>query len=431
MKFKRILKLITPITIVSLLLLLIPSYPPVKIINADEDKLVFSVISDVHIKNIATQEQTKFENALKYLNNKYPEMDALLIAGDITNGGADEEYDRFNSIYSNYSNKNWKRIISMGNHDYWNGLSNEEAQNRFKEKTGNNINTHIVLKGYHIITISSEDGECHGTFTDISRSWLKSELYKAKADNPEKPIFLVVHQPIKDTVYGSDEWGNASLKEILKDYPQCIVFAGHSHYALNDERSINQEDFTSVGTSSLSYVNLEYGKVNGSVPPKATEFSQGLVVEVSSNKVKIIPTDFYNKQELNSGWIIDLPINKSNFKYTNKRSLSSTRPYFNKDDNVKATELSYDAVTIDFSTGHHPNFVHSYKIQVWNMDTNKIDNQVYAYSDFYLNKHSERQTVRLTNLNPNTKYKVYIKAIESFGKVSTGSLSTEFTTNSK
>ena len=75
MKFKRILKLITPITIVSLLLLLIPSYPPVKIINADEDKLVFSVISDVHIKNIATQEQTKFENALKYLNNKYPEMD--------------------------------------------------------------------------------------------------------------------------------------------------------------------------------------------------------------------------------------------------------------------------------------------------------------------------------------------------------------------
>lgn len=431
MRYNSGFKLIIGIISCSILFLLFSSYPVAYSINASEDKLVFTVVSDVHIKDSATQEDDKFKNCLSYLNEKYPNMDAFIAAGDITDGGTEKEYNKFNEIYNKYSNKNWQRLISMGNHDFWNELSAPDAMKRFESKIGNSPNSHTTIKGYYFITIASENGDCNGTFTDISRAWLKTELDKAVADSPDTPIFIIVHQPVKDTVYGSDDWGNPGLDETLKNYPQAVVFAGHSHYPLNDERSINQKNYTSVNTGSLSYISLETDKINGNMPPNATAFAQGVVVEVTSKSIKFIPTDFYNKQPLNSTWTVKLPINKSEFQYTDKRGNYVPRPYFNSDDSAVAKEISYDAATIDFNTGVHPNFVHSYQIQIWNMDTNKIDQQVYAFSDFYLNKHSERQTVRLTNLAPHTKYKVYIKAVESYGHVSTNSLNAEFTTSSK
>ena len=89
---------------------------------------------------------------------------------------------------------------------------------------------------------------------------------KSTKDDPEKPIFVFLHQHIKDTVYGSQEWGtqdSAKINAVLKEYPQVITFSGHSHYPLDDPRSIHQKDFTSVGTSSVSYMEVEGGKVQG------------------------------------------------------------------------------------------------------------------------------------------------------------------------
>ena len=55
----------------------------------------------------------------------------------------------------------------------------------------------------------------------------------------QKTDFVFLHQHIKDTVYGSQEWGtqdSAKINAVLKEYPQVITFSGHSHYPLDDPR---------------------------------------------------------------------------------------------------------------------------------------------------------------------------------------------------
>ncbi|MFH4094642.1 hypothetical protein WAI78_20540, partial [Acinetobacter baumannii] len=90
------------------------------------------------------------------------------------------------------------------NHDYWNGLSVEGAQKRFLEKTGmESIYYHKVVKGYHFLVMSPENGTTHGYYSDKQINWLKEEMAKAQKDDPEKPIFVFLHQHIKETVYGS------------------------------------------------------------------------------------------------------------------------------------------------------------------------------------------------------------------------------------
>ncbi|MGK0537381.1 metallophosphoesterase family protein, partial [Bacillus sp. 'calajunan'] len=95
---------------------------------------------------------------------------------------------------------------------------------------------------------SAEEVKTHGYYSDKQINWLKEEMEKAQKDDPEKPIFVFLLQHIKDTVYGSQEWGtkdSAKIYEVLKQYPQVITFSGLSHYPLDDPRSIHQKDFTS------------------------------------------------------------------------------------------------------------------------------------------------------------------------------------------
>ncbi|MEG0229602.1 MAG: hypothetical protein RR640_03255, partial [Oscillospiraceae bacterium] len=100
-------------------------------------------------------------------------------------------------------------------------------------------------------------------------------------------IFFTQHEHLPNTVYGSEDWSDGTLYDILKNYPQIVTFSGHSHFTLIDERSINQKDFTSLGTSTLKYMELEYGKENGSIPPNASNVKEGLYIQVYNDKVDI------------------------------------------------------------------------------------------------------------------------------------------------
>ena len=91
--------------------------------------------------------------------------------------------------------------------------------------------------------------------------WFEKKIKIALEDNDTKPIFVTTHFPPYNTVYGSLEWGNKILAECFKKYPQIINFSGHSHYSLIDERSIYHKDCTAIQTQSLSYIELEYGKI--------------------------------------------------------------------------------------------------------------------------------------------------------------------------
>ena len=99
-----------------------------------EKKIVFPVVSDVHIKNSGTDDTFRWKRAIEQLNTLAPKQDAFVIVGDFTDSGSLQQYDRFMQVYNANANKDAVRMNSLGNHDYWNGLSVEGAQKRFLEK---------------------------------------------------------------------------------------------------------------------------------------------------------------------------------------------------------------------------------------------------------------------------------------------------------
>ncbi|WP_410984783.1 LamG-like jellyroll fold domain-containing protein [Bacillus cereus] len=396
----------------------------------EEKKLVFPVVSDVHIKNSGTDDTFRWQRTIEQFNTLAPKQDAFIIVGDFTDSGSNQQYNHFMQVYNQYANKDAVRMNSLGNHDYWNGLSVEGAQKRFLEKTGmESIYYHKVVKGYHFLVMSSEDGTTHGYYSDKQINWLKEEIAKAKADDPEKPIFVFLHQHIKETVYGSHEWGtkdSAKINEVLKDYPQAITFSGHSHYPLDDPRSIHQKDFTSVGTSSVSYMEVEGGKVQGNIPPGASELSQGLLVEVDDKEVTINRRDFHTNSWTGEPWKIQLPAKKESFKHVENRD--KEKPSFEKNAKLKVSNVTESSVTATFPQAKDNMLVHSYRLQARDKETGEIKNKLLAFSEFYRDPVPKELTFTLGGLDGGKTYTLEAVAIDSFENESEQPLQAEVTT---
>lgn len=395
--------------------------------GSEEDGVSFAVISDVHIKSTASKEDAKFAKALNTINEKSPNLDAIVVAGDLTDHGYLTEEKRFMDIYNQNANLDAEKLFVMGNHDFWNGLSPELATKQFETVMGVKANTHKVLNGFHFIQVTSEGSSSNGAFNNGQLEWTKSQLEEANKEDPNKPIFVTVHEHISDTVYGSDDWGYTALYDILKDYPQVVTFSGHSHYSIEDERSIHQKDFTSVGTSSLSYMELEQGKIQGSVPAGASDYSQGMIVNVDEdNKVTIERLDFHNDKEIKEPWVVTP--NKSEFIYTDERALNRMNPTFEDNDNVEITNIGKNSASITFDQGNHSDFVHSYSVEVINKDLGTVERSFLAFSEFYKPVMPEKLTFNITGLKQDTNYIANVYAIESFGKESETPLKAEFKT---
>lgn len=392
-----------------------------------EPDLVFPVISDVHIKKSGTIDIEKFRKALEQLNLLAPKQDAFAVVGDLTDYGLIEEYDRFMSLYNEKKQPEAVPLFTMGNHDYWNGLSDVDAQKRFQEKTGmESLYYHKVLKGYHFIIMGTETGTTHGYFSVDQINWLGQQLKQAKQDDPKKPIFVFLHQHITDTVYGSDAWGTKVNKELLystlKDYPQVITFSGHSHYPLEDPRSIHQKDFTSIGTSSVSYMELEKGKLQGNLPPGCRDISQGLIVEVYNNKVIIKRRDFHRNDWTGEPWEVSYPAEPNKFKYTETRDQKNPRFPKNASISVIQEKTTTTDLEIMFTQAADDSLVHSYKVVAKNLTTGEVAKEYVAFSEFYYDPVPNPLMLPIRGLNPDTSYNIEVIAIDSFGNIGENSL---------
>ena len=228
------------------------------------------------------------------------------------------------------------------------------------------------------------------------------------------------------------------MAECFKKYPQIVNFSGHSHYSLIDERSIYQKDYTAIQTQSLSYIELENGKYNGTVPKDiydnydengitkiSTANSMGLICDVNEKAVVIKRISFEKEEFYGNDWIIDIPINKNSFRYIyEKMDKNSVKPYFkfeNNDDKKVFIETNNNNINIiKFRQAYHPNFIHSYKIILKNEDGKGKDCENLYFSDFYLMPSDRKDIIsfRLKGDQLKGEYNIKIYAYDSFGKES-------------
>ena len=240
----------------------------------------FAVCSDVHLNGEADQPEALrfgklFDAAYAYAasHDAYRSLDAVLVAGDFTAGGGDEEYEMFNQIVGAHKKPETQVLTVLGNHEFirYRDYDASIGYEKFYTYIGEETDLHVVINGYHLIGVSyDKDGKHFKTKTD----WLRGELDQAVKSSGEKPVFVFQHPHPTGTVYGSINWSDPDIRLVLQTYPQVVDFSGHSHYVPGDPRSIWQGAFTAVGTGALKAFmsNLSYTDSGTDAPGESAGF---------------------------------------------------------------------------------------------------------------------------------------------------------------
>ncbi|MBM7363305.1 metallophosphoesterase family protein [Priestia taiwanensis] len=387
--------------------------------DEQENRVTFAVMSDVQMKDNDDDDISKLERALDMVNKYAPKQDAIAVVGDLTNNGREKQYNRFMTTFLEKKQQEAVSLLAIGNHDYWNNLSARNSHKRFKDKTGmKNIFYHHVINGYHFIVLGTESGTTHGLYSIPQIKWLKRQLKMAERDNPTQPIFVFLHQHVKGTVYGSDEWGTSTnhtfLYKALAQHPQVVTFSGHSHYPLSSPKSIHQRDFTSIGLSSVNYMEVEEGMTQGSFPTGHTDVSQGIVVEANGDNVKIKRIDFLAGKTIGKPWVIRKPSKVTTFSYTDNRD--KVKPIFRNDAKVSIDEgkSSKKSLEITFDQALDNECVHAYRIKVIDQETNEVVSEKQMFSEFYKTPMPVKLDAKIEGLEKGKTYRIEITAIDSF-----------------
>lgn len=274
----------------------------------EEANITVALWGDTQLSDYDAKRHQYSKNAAIDLSNADGNFDALVIAGDITENGKGAEYQLlldYLGVAENVDN----HIFTVGNHDVrlrsysqvvntFNEFSNA-ANSRFAEnakfyKDGKLSYTYDV-NGYTFIVLGTDKVVFEESYiSDEALAWFDGELAKATADG--KPVFVVVHQPLKETHQVQVSWNSPDdnagtigaqsdvLQEIMNEYNNVFFITGHLHMGFDTTWSIHAIDnFTGVNLPGIGPKNAD-GDYN--------ESGTGYIMEVYDNKVVFVARDF-------------------------------------------------------------------------------------------------------------------------------------------
>lgn len=379
----------------------------------------FVVCSDIHLNGDETQQAAirfanLFTDMYEYAEGcEYKNLDAIVVAGDFTGGGAEKEYQIYNKIINENKKEGTQILTVLGNHEFidYRDVDASVGYDVYRKYVNEDVDTDIVINGYHFIGVSYDDnGE---TFSGKTK-WLDERLAKATEEDPDKPIFVYQHPHPALTVYGSVNWGDVDTRAVLSKYPQVVNFSGHSHYAASDPRSVWQGEFTAVGCGSLSAFmgNLNYIEGDKDAPGNS---GGAWIVECDANgNVSMKLYDIENRIFFSNidYYFTDLSdVSKRTHSWEKQESLD-TAPEFPEDATVTSytNENSDTVITFPEAKGYY--YAENYKITV----TKKLKT-VYEQTVIseYVRATDDDVSVNLGQLEAG-EYKVKIVAYSPYAK---------------
>lgn len=274
--------------------------------NLDNDiTSEFQIVSDLHIVSDTNAEgnehNTNYQAMLADITSNSPNSVGLFVNGDIANNGLSEEYEQLKNINTHIGSIP-QMYVTMGNHDAYPG--NITNYVNFATSLGADISANKpyyskTINGYKYIFLASDVKEYYGhenaKLSSAQLSWLETELSDNEKNNAGKPVFIMMHQPVANSVAGSftGQWAsdkgvvNANeLKAVVSKYNNVFLLSGHSHSDLNSEANHNPGNETlpvTLNTSAVSFLRTSEGNTNG---------SQGFYVRIYNDKVVFLGRDF-------------------------------------------------------------------------------------------------------------------------------------------
>lgn len=281
--------------------------------------LSFQVITDSHLTTSPTHAyNVHFERALQDICSQAPSSHGIMHVGDVTDHGYSEEYKELLRIYRKYRDYLPPITFTLGNHDV--GLGDfKHSLNQFLAYTNTPAEYHDHwIEDYHFIFLGTEEGlEIFCTLSQKQLCWLEEKL--GERASVERPIFVFLHQPLKNTVAGSLESQNwygvkqdDQLREILHKYPQVILFTGHTHWEMEAKHTLYYDLAYPAGPMMLNTASTAYLWNDEDEPIMG---SQGYYVEVYPNEVIIKGRDFLRRKWIPTAQFV-IPLSISNEKDT-------------------------------------------------------------------------------------------------------------------
>ncbi len=381
----------------------------------------FVACSDLHLSDeeSGVKNQEKFRKLIEKAyelsqNSSYKKLDALMVAGDFTEGGAKDEYEIFCGITDELLKEETQLLTCLGNHEFIDYRDNDAsvAYDVYKQFISENVDTHEIIGGYHFIGVSYDDsGE---EKFETKEQWLIDELEEAVRDTGDKPIFVYQHPHPTMTVYGSINWSNLQIKSILRKYPQVVDFSGHSHYAANDPRSVWQGSFTAIGCGGVTGAmgNLSY--ISGDEYGDGDSGTFWLVEADKDGNVRlrlydIVSDCFFEDSEM---YLTKLSNRRERgYTWTMKRR-ADTAPKFPKNAEIKVSTAEDGSTEITFPEAEGFYNAENYKIAVTKSGRNL--KSLIVLSD-YIRANDDEKTVNLGKIGSGD-FEITVRAYSPYAK---------------
>ena len=389
--------------------------------------LRFVVASDMHVSaNNPDSQMTKvrFKDMFTQMNayadaQSYNRLDAVLLAGDITDGGTLSDLATVKRIVDENIAEESELVITMGNHDFWGNKSNPTAMIEQFENEFGPTNSHKEIGGYHFITLcadKSRAGDPGWDYSDSVVEYARQELAKAYEEvGPDAPIFVMQHVGNTNTCAGTCEHtnGNAvsTLDGLFAQYPNIVCFSGHSHFACNDECSIHQRDYTSIATGGLYYSSRLLNNGTALDMENRYEMAQNYVVEVDANNVmRVRCWDILQQKFVGETWTVE-SWDKEDFVYTEDRFAEGDL-FFADDATITISETTAYGATISFDPVPQESLTaRVYKVVVKDGNDKTVCER-YISNDCY-NEPTDPIQTEIAGLLPETTYSVEVVALNS------------------
>lgn len=255
--------------------------------------LTFAVWGDPQISHWSALRSMRFDAACRDLANMSEPLDALVLAGDITETGLPEEFRMVSGILNTYPGIFRHFLCVPGNHDvrmrpYHRQLSEFNAFVRSVNGgiAGNDRHYYhaVRMRGYKFLLMGSDFSTFEGAYiSERQLQWLDEQI---GAENG-KPVFVINHQTLKGLNglpvtwlgkgkwRGSVGWDSDKLRAVFEKHRNVIFLTGHLHYGTSAYAYEDCGAFKSLSVPTIGVVN--HGEV--------TEDAQGYILSVYDDRI--------------------------------------------------------------------------------------------------------------------------------------------------
>jgi 3',5'-cyclic AMP phosphodiesterase CpdA len=236
----------------------------------------FGLVSDIHLWKTTSSwnANEKFDNALSYFENQGCAF--CVVSGDLTQSGLYFSPDdtSANAYLEEAQFAKYKEICDkhtipvyelMGNHESYYGKAITNNLTKMETYTGNSALSYTVTQGNDVFILCGQPQDTV-VMSDADFTWLGNTLEA----NKNKRCFVFIHSHIDDNVEGGVEdsgnpafarensifgyWGatkTANFINLMKQYPNAILFHGHTHIMLRHSNLIRMRIIPRKTASNL------------------------------------------------------------------------------------------------------------------------------------------------------------------------------------